>query len=536
MNRATFGCGMEAGESSRLTRGAQVGVGKVGESSAKKPLAGMAWLLSSRKLCELRRAGGRGNPHGEIVLRLRPIRFVVLTAMAATGMACASHPQPPPALQPSPVTLNLDHFAGTPLSRAMPATQPATQPAADGPDVRVTITAMEKPAWSVGDPLGSHAQLVSVARGNTPVLPTARLTDDVRLIRADGAPAFERNLHAGKLGPTADMGKLESVLVPGVTSRFQVVQIKPQTDALSGGKAQRRFVLELSAASQDKLQTALTVEDFVPAQGSPRQLFFHSESVLLDPLPPGAPAAVLIVPFAVSETRAFALTVEAGQLFDAEQRAKLVAASQTDVVAAAAAAKPLPTTLPGSEQFALRRALAVLSRRPDDRAALVFLADQTDAHLCARTAIVADGPTLTRLSQAILKQNTGLDREQTGWMLDRTALELLSSQLSAESLQPELAAILTDYGGEAGRHAASIEEALRGPDSRSDVEAAIVAENLIFLADSSPAARVRAYDWLKSHGKAPVGYDPLGPPRERRAALENALATAATQPAGRGAP
>ena len=111
---------------------------------------------------------------------------------------------------------------------------PATQPVADEPDVRLTITAMEKPAWSIGDPVGSHAQLVSVARGSTPVLPEARLTDDVRLVPADGASAFERNLHAGNLGRTAAVGVLESVLVPGVASRFQVVQIKPRTDALSG--------------------------------------------------------------------------------------------------------------------------------------------------------------------------------------------------------------------------------------------------------------------------------------------------------------
>ncbi|HSZ56937.1 MAG TPA: hypothetical protein VK797_14820 [Tepidisphaeraceae bacterium] len=452
--------------------------------------------------------------------------------MAATGLACASHPQPPPALERPGVALHVDHFAGAPLSRAMPATQPVR----DEPDVRLTITAMEKPAWSIGDPVGSHAQLVSVARGSTPVLPEARLTDDVRLVLADGASAFERNLHAGNLGRTAAVGVLESVLVPGVASRFQVVQIKPRTDALSGQTAQRRFLLELGAGPQDHVQAALTVEDFVPEGGSTRQLFFQTEAVLLDPFQPGTPAAMLIVPFAISDTRGFALTVEIGRLFDAEQHAKLAAACQADAIAAAAAAKPLPTTLPATDQFAIQRALAALSRRPDDRAALVFLADQTDAHLCAKTAIVADGATLTRLAQTIVKQSPPLDRQQTGWMLDRATLDLLSSHLAAESLQPELAAVLTDYGGEAGRHAASIEEVLRGPNNRSAVEAGFVAENLIFLADSSPAARVRAFDWLTSHGQAPTGYDPLAPPRQRRAALENALAAAATQPAERGAP
>jgi hypothetical protein len=47
------------------------------------------------------------------------------------------------------------------------------------------------------------------------------------------------------------------------------------------------------------------------------------------------------------------------------------------------------------------------------------------------------------------------------------------------------------------------------------------------LEDSSPASRVRAFDWLTARGRAPAGYDPLGTPRQRRAALEHGLSTAA---------
>ena len=45
----------------------------------------------------------------------------------------------------------------------------------------------------------------------------------------------------------------------------------------------------------------------------------------------------------------------------------------------------------------------------------------------------------------------------------------------------------------------------------------------MYLEDSSPSARVRAYDWLAARGRAPQGYEPLGPARERRRALDAAL-------------
>ena len=88
------------------------------------------------------------------------------------------------------------------------------------------------------------------------------------------------------------------------------------------------------------------------------------------------------------------------------------------------------------------------------------------------------------------------------------------------------------HAGEAGRHAASIEQLTRGVGGRADFDGRVLGENLIFLEDSSPSSRVRAYDWLQSHGHAPAGYDPLGPPKARRAALERMLAGPATAPHG----
>jgi len=46
------------------------------------------------------------------------------------------------------------------------------------------------------------------------------------------------------------------------------------------------------------------------------------------------------------------------------------------------------------------------------------------------------------------------------------------------------------------------------------------------------ASRVRALDWLAARGLAPAGYDPLGDPAQRRAALEKDAEARAAAPEG----
>jgi hypothetical protein len=93
-------------------------------------------------------------------------------------------------------------------------------------------------------------------------------------------------------------------------------------------------------------------------------------------------------------------------------------------------------------------------------------------------------------------------------------------------LPPELRAILTVYAGEPSRHSGSLDDIANQSTSRQDLENRLTAENLVFLTDSSPASRVRAFDWLSARGLAPAGYDPLGSAKQRREALDKALSTA----------
>ena len=90
-------------------------------------------------------------------------------------------------------------------------------------------------------------------------------------------------------------------------------------------------------------------------------------------------------------------------------------------------------------------------------------------------------------------------------------------------LSPELTGVLLTLAGEAGRSPAAMEQILANLSTRKDFENRLIAENFIALEDSSPAARVRAYDWLKAHARQPAGYDPLGEAHQRSAAIEKAV-------------
>jgi hypothetical protein len=176
-------------------------------------------------------------------------------------------------------------------------------------------------------------------------------------------------------------------------------------------------------------------------------------------------------------------------------------------------------------------ALAALDRADARRRAMVYLAGQTGAQLCGDAALVADDATLQQFAAdaraGAASAKPPYTPEALGWVLDRACLAWCARLSGENRLPPELSAVLSTYAGEAGRRPASLEEMLRAANSRAALDARLVSENLIYLEDSAPSARVRASDWLLARGRAPAGYEPLGPPRERREALERALESAA---------
>jgi hypothetical protein len=268
----------------------------------------------------------------------------------------------------------------------------------------------------------------------------------------------------------------------------------------------------------------------------------REESVLLDQpldLAAGTGRVALVVPFQFSGSAAKAVLLfvqvrpgaaaeDAAGHAEATRHAMDNAARASQAVAAGK--QLLPGALPPPADVRAG-AFAVLARADDEparRAALLYLADRTDSPAAADVALVADGSTLAALSQAIAQAATKTDpalaAADPGWLVDRTTLALLSERLSTEALSPELTASLVRRAGDLARRPDGLAELLKAATNTKDLENRIEAENLIALEDSSPTARVRAYDYLASRGKAPAGYDPLSPAKARRAALEKANA------------
>jgi hypothetical protein len=282
-----------------------------------------------------------------------------------------------------------------------------------------------------------------------------------------------------------------------------------------------------------------------PAAGASATPSLARELVILPPLDVGDAEvmAVIVMPsrFFGSPAEGLAAIVRAAPAADDPATQQLLAAAIADVRRQADIARGVS---PAGQQSAAawpehQPALALLDRAEVRRRAMVYLASQAGARLCEDVVLSADDPTLQQLAADVRARVSAakppFTTQALGWLLDRVCLEW-SARLAGENrLPPEMAGVLSTYAGEAGRRPASLEEMLRGGiSSREALDARLISENLIYLDDSSPAARVRALQWLESRGRAPAGYDPLAPSRQRRDALERAMeetARAATRPA-----
>jgi hypothetical protein len=175
----------------------------------------------------------------------------------------------------------------------------------------------------------------------------------------------------------------------------------------------------------------------------------------------------------------------------------------------------------------LKSALAGLGQRDRRRSALAYLGQVTGAHLAEDVALAASDAALhTIVERAQSKLDETEERPDAaalGLTLERASYEVAFEFLRSRDASPGLEGMILRHTGEVGRHMALLSEFVENARSLDDLQARLVDENIIFLEDSSPASRVRAYDWLTQIGKAPPGYDPLASRKERRAAMNRFL-------------
>ncbi len=411
--------------------------------------------------------------------------------------------------------------------------------------VNVTLIALENVPRRVFEPLNSRARLISATRAGKTVLPSSQLMAGVQILSLDSPTSLATQLQSANIGRSTTVGSMSGALPIGVTADFRMLDLTAINDPVTALQTERRLQVQLTRLNSGSLQAALTLQDFSPSSGS-ASLSVENERALLDLPGPDRTCVAVLIPFRFddAQSKAVAIVIQVSPGTNEPAHTEALAQCKIDINRASASLKSTaesnPTATDVSGWSSITAGIAAMKSTDRRRSALVFLAEQTQASLCQDFVLVADQSTLERLSADIQsKVKIGSDDPpqsdaQVGWTLDQTTLELLSQLLNTSSVNggvkmpAELSAVLTNYTGEPGRHASSIEEILHGVSNRQDLENRLLAENLIFLEDSSPASRVRAFSWLTARHQAPVGFDPLGSPRDRRNALETGLAAAAT--------
>lgn len=524
------------------------------------------------------------------LLASRPVAGAVVLAVVALMLlgGCVTRTVPP--MRSTGAEPSVQHFVGTTLSGPIEKSISAGSPQ-EAMSIRVSFLAVERLPADFLEPLGAQARLIVSERGGDAVLPTTSFTQKARLGQGKSAEALLARLSDAPHGRTQSITELTGVLPAGVTASFRLTDPAPIQELLTEETVRRRVAIDVHrkdpaivGEQTGRLEVAVTLQDLLapnepaaptpdaaaapPARGSaaanggktgraappttmPAAVRLQKEIAVFDGpevASPGFLAVLVPFSFASSGTEGVVALIETrpGTADPVHARRLAEAVRESEQAAAAVASQRLNAPQRNNGWAGLNVAISSLGRPPLRRAALVFLSSEGSARFCGDVALVADDTVLADLADYINGSKgtlpVGGTRAELGWALDLATLTLLSNLQGAGKLPRELASVLVNYTGEAGRHTSSLEEILNQLSSRPELERRLLAENQIYLEDSQPGARLRAYEWLRARDAAPEGYDPLAPGRERRAALEraarasdprNAATAPATSPATR---
>jgi hypothetical protein len=455
--------------------------------------------------------------------------LVLASAAGLLGVGCASN-RPPPPFEVHSASVIATHHLGSALSGPVAGKESAIN-YGDALDIRVRWFALEQFDCRDLPLLASKATLVTANLADQAVLPATSLTSNARIgwlgaIPAEDAIAF--------FNPSRyfEIGRIRSALPRGTTVSFRALEAGGIADQTLG-TSQPRFVelnvSRISASGDENPQIALGIEDSARLSRSdsakwPAGVYQYELVLVDDPLKGFPQNLLLIVPFrfAGSPNRAVAAFVTISKAGNDAGFKDAVARCKEDLEAnQTASVNPLWT-------LGLSRALGELDDPSRRRAALVYLAEQGNARICEDTAMLADDALLGQIADAVKRDVPTAIKNgsfpQYSWILDRAAIAAMQPMLAKATLPQELFAVLTEHFGEPGRHSAAVDEIMRGTSGESELHSKLISENYIYLEDSSPASRVRAFEWLSAQKLAPAGFDPLGSPKARRQALDQALA------------
>ena len=467
------------------------------------------------------------------IMKCHRLYALALAAILLLGLGCAGGYRPAESLP----AVSLAHYAGTPISAAEPSE--VAVDSTDALDVQVQAVLMAVEPKQVFKPFAAESRIVTSTGTDSPLLASPSSLAGARYAIGEDAVWFDNEVKQGSYGGVKELGRFAAVLPRGVSVRLTVrdgsspgdfsdirmLQVIVHRPALEGQS------LKLGIVKQGPPPN----ETAEPSADQPATSAVVRETIVGNIPSPGKNAVTvgLIVPvqFAGGRRQAVFAIIKIGGWTPADAHQAAIARMKQDL------ARPVPVAGPTFEQMLVRNTLRTMDAPQTRRAAIAYLAGQSQAGICGDVALVADAATLEQLAKD-LKVRLG-DGASTaslatiGWAMDQTAFDLMGRLYIQKKLSLELSAVLVTTAGEGGRSAASLEQVTGRAASRRDLENRLLAENYIYLEDVSPAARVRAYDWLRQRGKGPAGYDPLGPVADRKKALDAAISEMLT-PANHG--
>jgi hypothetical protein len=453
----------------------------------------------------------------------RPWAIVASVSLAACA---ALEPRAPSELAVPPTSTRVEHRVGTPLGSVEGTGAAERIDAADAMTIEVRARWTER-ALETGDSLASRARLVSAERGGEAVEAGTWLSHGARVRRTDGATVGTGAGRAIELAP-------ERLALPrGVTASVSLVS----EDVLATdehGQVRKELRIEIGRLRTDgSVAVALVLEDVVARPSDvadrPRTPEIRRESILLEDAPGiGAPLEIeLLRPFRGGQARALVLELALFEGADPDDLSRCLAGAREAEIRSGERTAWIARNETRLRE--LEAAWTALGDRERRRAALLLLAASSGAELCGDVALVADDATLAACIDAILADGVRPGSDASAWALERRAALFLAARAAEEPLAPELEAAVLRRVGELGRSPAALADVTERSSDLEDFRVRVADDNRVLLEDSNPGARVRAYDWLAARGLAPPGFDPLGTPAERRAALEAAESATASR-------
>ena len=413
--------------------------------------------------------------------------------------------------------------------------------------VELRLYAIEKrPEALEFEPLANRTKLVLDIDHATPVLPASMLVPGARIGTGEVAEALLAAMQAGDFGRFEEVANSSDPLPLGTSrslSAYATERAREPDNFLREypelGSITKRVLIHVQ---NDEPATPFGVALFIQAAAPPlpSEAIYQEadeglrppdairplgEIVMIEDAPsPGKPLAVVLgSPFESSAASCWLAWVEVALPPTAESPAseEYRAAFARAIEALEATTNQETDVEIAADRRVLEHALKELATAGDPRATLVYLASAAGAPLTEELALFASSGLLQELVEPIATASEQLvDTDvSVGWIIERATYRHLASILMEEDLSPAVASALLRHTGEAGRYASTIEQAAASSPNLAAFDAILLSENRIFLEDSNPGARVRAFDWLANRDEAPENYDPLGEPEERLAAL-----------------